>query len=379
MLIIRNIQASTVGSRSVPLGLRLKNDKIPWCIMPQFWMRNVNLAKNHLSSSANNQPKGWMERYESFLSRRYPKIYAVQRMVMNGCKWCWLDIKTYYRLKKDLRTKTRQISELKRSELQILLQCPSEITHIITLLMLLQLPVVGESLCVMLAYKNCFLTGEALHGSGGAKLHVIKLKTKEELLKLAVIIIFVPLPFTVYIFALAVIFFPRFVLTRHFWTSDQRKKFWSTNLKRAARMHFVPLRKYLQNLDINVQTSLKELKKLELPEISTYSLGHLYHLSKLHRVSLFTAGVRGLHDRAEILRHLDYSLKNEDSAIDMMSEQQLCEQFYLRRLQYDGLSEEKMKCLLKNWVQHLSDPHLKTPLFLHAPIFETALKSAAED
>ncbi|CAG9538970.1 unnamed protein product [Cercopithifilaria johnstoni] len=325
MLIIRNIQASTVGSRSVPLGLRLKNDKIPWCIMPQFWMRNVNLAKNHLSSSANNQPKGWMERYESFLSRRYPKIYAVQRMVMNGCKWCWLDIKTYYRLKKDLRTKTRQISELKRSELQILLQCPSEITHIITLLMLLQLPVVGESLCVML------------------------------------------------------IFFPRFVLTRHFWTSDQRKKFWSTNLKRAARMHFVPLRKYLQNLDINVQTSLKELKKLELPEISTYSLGHLYHLSKLHRVSLFTAGVRGLHDRAEILRHLDYSLKNEDSAIDMMSEQQLCEQFYLRRLQYDGLSEEKMKCLLKNWVQHLSDPHLKTPLFLHAPIFETALKSAAED
>lgn len=30
------------------------------------------------------------------------------------------------------------------------IQCPSEITHIITLLALLQIPVVGESLCVML-------------------------------------------------------------------------------------------------------------------------------------------------------------------------------------------------------------------------------------
>ncbi|KAL3997295.1 LETM1-like family protein [Acanthocheilonema viteae] len=324
MLIIRNIQASSVGSRLLPLGSRLGNDEMLRCVVPQLWMRNDHLAKNSLSTTSDNQPKGWMERYEAFLSRRYPKAYAVHKMVMNGCKWCWSDIKTYYRLKKDLRTKTRQISELKRPELEILLQ------------------------------------------------------TKEELLKLGIIVILIPLPFTVFIFALAVVLFPRFVLTRHFWTSDQRKKFWSTNLRRIARMHFNPLRKSLQNLDVNVQVSLKELKKLELPEINTYSLGHLYHLSKLHGVSLLTAGVRGLHDRAELLRYLDHSLKNEDTAIDMMSEQQLYEQFYLRRLQYDGLSEEKMKCLLKNWVRHLTDPHLKTPLFLHLPIFETALKSAAE-
>lgn len=195
---------------------------------------------------------------------------------------------------------------------------------------------------------------------------------------MAVIVIFIPLPLTVYIFALAVVFFPRLVLTRHFWTIDQRKRFWSISLKRTAQMHFDPLRKYLQKLDVNVQTPLKELKKLELPEMNTYSLGHLYHLSRLHRVSFLTAGVRGLHDRAEILRHLDRLLK-EDTVIDMMNEQQLHEQFYLRRLQYDGLSEEKMKCLLKNWVQHLTDPCLETSLFLHVPIFETALKSAAED
>ncbi|VDK87995.1 unnamed protein product [Litomosoides sigmodontis] len=241
------------------------------------------------------------------------------------CKWCWSDIKTYYRLKKDLRTNRRQISELKRPELEILLQ------------------------------------------------------TKEDLLKLAIIVVLIPLPFTVFIFALAMVLFPRLILTRHFWTSDQRKKFWSISLKRTARIHFDPLRKCLQNLGVNVQASLNELKELELSDTSTYSLGHLYHLSKLHQVSLLTAGVRGLHDRAEILRCLDHSLKSEATAIDMMSEQQLYEQFYLRRLQYDGLSEKKMKCLLKNWVKHLTDPHLKTPLFLHAPIFETALKSAAED
>ncbi|VDO30728.1 unnamed protein product [Brugia timori] len=344
MLIIRNIQSSVAGSRLMLLGLRLKNSETP-----RLWVINNNLISSRLSSMANNESRGLMERYESFLSRRYPKVYAVHRMVISGCKWCWSDIKIYYRLKKDLRTKTRQISELKQSELKILLQCPSEITHIITLLMLLQIPVVGESLC-----------------------------TKEELLKLAVIVIFIPLPLTVYIFALAVVFFPRLVLTRHFWTIDQRKRFWSISLKRTAQMHFDPLRKYLQKLDVNVQTPLKELKKLELPEMNTYSLGHLYHLSRLHRVSFLTAGVRGLHDRAEILRHLDRLLK-EDTVIDMMNEQQLHEQFYLRRLQYDGLSEEKMKCLLKNWVQHLTDPCLETSLFLHVPIFETALKSAAED
>ncbi|VDO69513.1 unnamed protein product, partial [Onchocerca flexuosa] len=120
-------------------------------------------------------------------------------------------------------------------------------------------------------------------------------------------------------------------------------------------MHFDPLRKHLQNLDcysvnfvvchinrkrkflqdVNLQASLEELKKLELPEMDTYSLGHLvrslqlrmgnYHLSKVHRVSLLIYGVRGFHNRAEMLRYLDHSLKSEDTTIDMMSEQQLCE------------------------------------------------------
>uniref|UniRef100_A0A8R1XTW8 Letm1 RBD domain-containing protein n=1 Tax=Onchocerca volvulus TaxID=6282 RepID=A0A8R1XTW8_ONCVO len=350
MLITRNIQSSFFGAKLVPLDLRLKNGEIPQLLVPKLQMIIDNLANSRASSTANNQPKGLMARYESFLSRRYPKVHAIHKMVTNGCKWCWSDIKTYYRLKKDLRTKTRQLSELKRSELEILLQCPSEITHILTLLVLLQIPVVGESLC-----------------------------TKEELLKLAVIVILIPLPFTIYIIALAVVFFPQLILTRHFWTNDQRKRFWSISLKRVARMHFDPLRKYLQNLDVNLQASLEELKKLELPEMDTYSLGHLYHLSRLHRVSLLTDGVRGFHNRAEMLRYLDHSLKSEDTAIDMMSEQQLCEQFYLRRLQYDGLSEEKMKCLLKNWIQHMTDPRLKTSLLLHVPVFETALKNAAEN
>ncbi|OZC05153.1 LETM1-like protein [Onchocerca flexuosa] len=325
MLIIRNIHLSVFGSKLVPLDLWLKNGEIPQLLVPKLQMIIDNSANNHSSSTANNQPKGLMARYESFLSRRYPKVYAVHKMVTNGCKWCWSDVKIYYRLKKDLRTKTRQLSELKRSELEILLQ------------------------------------------------------TKEELLKLAVIVILIPLPFTIYIIALAVVFFPQLILTRHFWTNDQRKRFWSISLKRVARMHFDPLRKHLQNLDVNLQASLEELKKLELPEMDTYSLGHLYHLSKVHRVSLLIYGVRGFHNRAEMLRYLDHSLKSEDTTIDMMSEQQLCEQFYLRRLQYDGLSEEKMKCLLKNWIQHMTDPRLKTSLLLHVPVFEAALKNAAEN
>ncbi|VDK28653.1 unnamed protein product [Gongylonema pulchrum] len=106
------------------------------------------------------------------------------------------------------------------------------------------------------------------------------------------------------------IFFPRFILTRHFWTIDQKRRFWSTSIKRSTQMH--------------------------------------YHLSRLHRVSLFT-GIRGLHSHAETLRCLDRSLKAKSTAIDAMSEQELWQQFYLRRLQYDGLSEEDMKHFLKVW------------------------------
>uniref|UniRef100_A0A915PXB6 Letm1 RBD domain-containing protein n=1 Tax=Setaria digitata TaxID=48799 RepID=A0A915PXB6_9BILA len=329
MMIVRNIHRLTFDSSLALFSSRLKTGETPQLMTTQLRLMADSSVSKRLSSTANKQSKGWMVQYESFLLRRYPKVYAIHRMVMNGlvsgCKWCWSDIKTYYRLKKDLKSNVRRISDLKRSELEILLQ------------------------------------------------------TKEDLLKLAVIVIFIPLPLTVYIFALAVILFPRLVLTRHFWTSDQQKRFWSTSLKRTARMHFDPLRKYLQDLDVNLQTPLEELKKLELPKLNSFSFGHLYHLSKLHQVSLFTSGVRGLDRRAEMLRYLDQSLKLEESAIDMMGEQQLYQQFYLRRLQYDGLSEEKMKCLLKNWVLHMTDPSLKTPLLLHAPVFQMALKNASEE
>ncbi|MCP9264104.1 hypothetical protein DINM_022103 [Dirofilaria immitis] len=296
----------------------VKNGEIPQFLIPQLRMIIDNLAGGRLSSTTNKQPKGWMARYESFLSRRYPKAHAVHKMVID-------------------------------------------------------VPF-GNN-----AYNHT-ISATSNTSSGRESLRAV---TKEELLKLAVIVILIPLPFTVYIFALAVFYlksiFSATCLDSTFLDERSAKRFWSISLKRTARMHIQPLRKYLQNLNVNLQASLEELKKLELPEMNTYSIGHLYHLSRLHRVSLLTGGIRGFHDRAEMLRHLDHLLRNEDTTIDMMSEQQLCEQFYLRRLQYDGLTTEKMKCLLKNWIQHMTDPCLKTPLFLHAPAFETALKNAAED
>lgn len=79
MLLIRNIESSLV-----PLGSRFRNGGMLPRMVPQLWLINNNLASSRLSSTANDQPKGWMERYELFLSRRYPKAYAVHRMVMNG-------------------------------------------------------------------------------------------------------------------------------------------------------------------------------------------------------------------------------------------------------------------------------------------------------
>ncbi|VDM96943.1 unnamed protein product [Thelazia callipaeda] len=316
MLIKRNIHGIVNNFKlTTTFELWLKNEHVT---LSPITSVSAALTCRQLCSNVEKQPKGLMTSYEAFLSRRYPKAYVVHKMVINGCKWCWSDIKTYYQLKNDLRTNVRKISQLKRSELEILLQM------------------------------------------------------KEELLKVAIIVIFIPIPFTIYIFALAVIFFPRLILTRHFWTNDQRKRFWAENLQRTSRVHVHPLQKYLQGLNVDLQTPLERLRELVLPQMSNCSIGHLYHLSRLHRVSFFVHGIRGLHARAEMLRLLDQTLKFDDSAIDAMEEQQLYQQFFLRRLQYDGLSEVEMKSLLKNWVQHMTGRNYSNcqPIFRILFVFE---------
>lgn len=65
-------------------------------MIAQVWLTGCNLVNCRLNSTTSNKPKGWIERYESFLSRRFPKVYAVQSMVMNGMDFNLLSILLFY-------------------------------------------------------------------------------------------------------------------------------------------------------------------------------------------------------------------------------------------------------------------------------------------
>lgn len=305
-LIVRRSYSSLIyslrASREIVLCSQPVSGRVIMC-------RNVNA---YSSEPMPHKPKGFMRTYENFLNRRYPKVYIVHRLVVDGSKWCISDIKTYCRLRRDFLRGTRTIAELDQNELEILIQ------------------------------------------------------TNEEIAKLVVIAILIPLPMTVYILGAAVIFFPRLILTRHFWTNEQRRDFWVRSLDRSAKMHFRPIREKLKKMGVNLPSSFEDLKTLRAPEIERLSFVHLYHLARIHRIIPFM-GVRRLYLRADALRHLDHFLLQSGS-VDAMSDQQLYLQLYLRRLRYYGLSIEEMRKLLKDWVHYSSACGLRASAYLHLPV-----------
>uniref|UniRef100_A0A1I7X7V4 Transposase n=1 Tax=Heterorhabditis bacteriophora TaxID=37862 RepID=A0A1I7X7V4_HETBA len=60
-------------------------------------------------------------KYDRFISR-WPKVYAIHSMVIDGSRWCFSDIKTYIRVKRELYMKKRNLPDLSMSELEVLVQ-----------------------------------------------------------------------------------------------------------------------------------------------------------------------------------------------------------------------------------------------------------------
>ncbi|VDL71844.1 unnamed protein product [Nippostrongylus brasiliensis] len=71
-----------------------------------------------------SKPGSFSDKYDKFLSR-WPKVYAIHRMVVDGSRWCFADIKTYIRLKREL-SNARQLDSLSVPELEVLVQLDIE-------------------------------------------------------------------------------------------------------------------------------------------------------------------------------------------------------------------------------------------------------------
>uniref|UniRef100_A0A0M3IPB5 Letm1 RBD domain-containing protein n=1 Tax=Ascaris lumbricoides TaxID=6252 RepID=A0A0M3IPB5_ASCLU len=170
-----------------------------------------------------------------------------------------------------------------------------------------------------------------------------------------IVIILIPLPMTFYFLGAALVFFPRLVLTRHFWTNDQRKDFWTASMKRSANLHFRPIRDRLRKLGITIPASIRDLRSLKAPPLEALSFTHLYHLCRIHHVIPFM-GVHHLHRRANALRQLDRHLLRSE-AVDAMSDQQL----YLHQMLTAGVSPQASIEQLTEDLLQWRDPSSRAP------------------
>ncbi|KAI6182221.1 hypothetical protein M3Y97_00356900 [Aphelenchoides bicaudatus] len=247
---------------------------------------------------------GLYKRYENFLETKYPRVYKVHRLIIDGCRSCGRDIKTYFYISRDLRNGTRSIGDLDKAELLAYIQVPLEFYKLIALLVILQIPGPGD------------------------------------------------------LIILAAVFFPRYVLTRHFWTESQKQKFWQQFFNESYRPQIQKNRLHFQ---------LSRFPKIEMPDFNDLDFKHLLCLFRLHNISLLS-GTHGLKKHATLLSQLDKLMLEDQKSIDQLSEIELQNQLYVRRVDYANKSKEEMAKLLKDWVSNLKELSDKPSLYLHAPV-----------
>ncbi|GMT28448.1 hypothetical protein PFISCL1PPCAC_19745, partial [Pristionchus fissidentatus] len=175
-------------------------------------------------------PGSFSYKYDSFLSK-YPRLHALHNTVVNGSRWCVMDVKQLWVLRSMNIEKESDRKKLTIPQLETLIQ------------------------------------------------------TRCEIPKVTAIIILLPLPLTIYVLGIAVIFFPRLVLTRHFWSRQQREEFFLSDVKKGleggASLSQSNLPSSIEELDSNQRRELCKLYGgLGIIPWSSIGLKHRYLLTK---------------------------------------------------------------------------------------------------
>uniref|UniRef100_A0A8R1E1E0 LETM1 domain-containing protein n=1 Tax=Caenorhabditis japonica TaxID=281687 RepID=A0A8R1E1E0_CAEJA len=238
-------------------------------------------------------------KYEQFIGK-WPKVLALHRTVVEGSRWCFSDVKIYLKTRRALSSGQRKITDLTVDELETLVQIPVE----------------GP--------------------------------------KMAVITALLPMPLTIYIFAFAVIFFPRLVLTRHFWSDKQRREFFQLEVTKALISGEELLKTY-GNSSKSDEQKLKPLDKVD----SSESL--LLH--GLHSMYLLPGSSKRIEKRMEALRVLDNLMP---TVIDGFNERQLVFHCYIRKIDIGSKNAAEMRDSLREYTKFTSRMPNNTYLYASA-------------
>lgn len=188
---------------------------------------------------------------------------------------------------------------------------------------------------------------------------------------------------------------PKYFLSSHFWSRQQRAQFWSDFL--TKRLHYnLTVFRFLQanvvdiknvepdvmdkwqvvveKLHMGKQPSLTEI--IESRDVFEHEPYHLNLLPNLHLKRL--CGLHGIHrgfrrryrlaDRAFMIHHMDLAIQRE-GGLDSMTKNQYEYALYLRGLHTNGLNEQQKKEWLREWIEVSALVDYKNiSLLLHLPI-----------
>ncbi|KJH51582.1 LETM1-like protein [Dictyocaulus viviparus] len=177
-----------------------------------------------------------------------------------------------------------------------------------------------------------------------------------ELPKVAISTVLLPLPFGFYVVGFAIIFFPRLVLTRHFWTDTQRNEFFRKEILRS-----MAISSRLEEIIGNP----KSIEDVRLPSLEELSGAMLVALARVYSMFPFPGIGRRFMLRCQTMRQLDKVLAE---SINSLTRRQLIFHLFVRRILItEDASDAEMRETLADWIKFTN--RLDDAAYLCAPIF----------
>lgn len=282
----------------------------------------------------------YIQNYDVHFKRKFPKATQIYQVFKEGVRIFYYDLKNYVKIITIVYTSpaSAPLAKLTRNEIEIYHQLPKDIR------------------------------------------------------KVAPILLFSALPFSLYLILPLIYLFPRQLMTSHFWTLQQKSEFKVIILRerlihnrpvfRHLQLHLKSLkgRKYydewaviLGQLGSGVQPTVEQILEVKplftkLPYRFNYLSGnHIKHLSKMHHTSIFLKR-RSLRDRAFVLKAMDQAIVKEGGVHNMPMEA-LKHSCYLRGLNPTNMKTEDMIDWMNQWIKISENVDAESySLLLHCPI-----------
>lgn len=280
----------------------------------------------------------YIKNYEATLDRNFPKTMRFYRIFRNGTKEFFLDLRRYISLIK--KQNLDGLNDKKREEIELAYRMP------------------------------------------------------KDLLKISPVLLISMLPFTNYIIFPLAYYFPRQLLTYHFWTAEQRKDFMIVDHKKKFKysrplFHCMKMKvNYINDRCIQARwsgiiaclgsgghpTTESVISCSNLFSSLPYSLEmltdrHMKQLLGIHGLPIWRPFKRRrLIERGTLLKQMDDAIIKEGGVINM-SEESLCWALSFRGLNSANMPVQNMRKWLKKWIILSSSvDDSKLSLLLHAPI-----------